>query len=217
MIKNSNIPLLYYNSDWQENEKYVYEFGSNPSYPNQPKTELSASLHFVEIPEGKHTLTVYATEQGSYYDLDPSNWPIVGTVYYYDGFNNTGSSAVSFLIDTTPPSVAIPSMKNTTYSASEVQLNFITSEPVSKTSYVLDGQENVTVAGNVTLAGLSCGVHNITVYAWDAEGNAGASEIVFFTITEPPESFPTTLVIAPIALVAVVGVGLVVYFKKRKR
>jgi hypothetical protein len=72
-VSSMIITSVYYNSDWQENEKYVYEFVSNPSYPNQPKTELSASLHFVEIPEGKHTLTVYATERGSYYDLDPSN------------------------------------------------------------------------------------------------------------------------------------------------
>jgi len=32
-----------------------------------------------------------------------------------------------------------------------------------------------------------------------------------------PESFPTALVVAPIAIVAVIGVGLLVYFKKRKR
>jgi len=176
-------------------------------------------LHFVEIPEGRHTLTVYATERGSYYDLDSSNWPMFGTVYYY-GFNKTGSSSVSFTIDTTPPSVIISSMKDETYSESEILLDFTTSEPVSQTSYVLDGQENVTVAGNVMLAGLSCGVHNVTVYAWDAAGNAGTSETVFFTITEPEQEcdpFPTTLVIASLITVAVVSVGLLVYFKKRER
>lgn len=34
--------------------------------------------------------------------------------------------------------------------------------------------------------------------------------------TSKPESFPTTLVIAPVSIVAVVGVGLLIYFKKRK-
>jgi hypothetical protein len=143
---------------------------------------------------------------------------MVGTVYYY-GFNTTGSSSVSFTIDTTPPSVIISSMKDETYSESEILLDFTTSEPVSQTSYVLDGQENVTVAGNVTLAGLSCGVHNVTVYAWDSAGNAGASETVFFAITEPEqEPFPTTLVATASGVsAALVCLGLLVYFKKRKR
>ena len=36
-------------------------------------------------------------------------------------------------------------------------------------------------------------------------------------VLPPPEPFPTALVIASIASVAVVGVGLLVYFKKRKQ
>jgi hypothetical protein len=82
----------------------------------------------------------------------------------------------------------------------------------------LDGQENVTVAGNTTLANLPYGEHNVTVYATDNVGNI-ASETITFTIAEPePEPFPTTLVATgAVATIAVVGVGLLVYFKKRKR
>jgi len=53
-------------------------------------------------------------------------------------------------------------------------LNYTVNEPVSKIFFVLDGQWNVTIAGNTTLAGLSNGVHNVTVYAWDDVGNVGS-------------------------------------------
>jgi hypothetical protein len=42
----------------------------------------------------------------------------------------------------------------------------------------------------------------------------GASETVGFTVEVP---FPATMVVAPIVLVAVVSVGFIVYFRKRKR
>jgi hypothetical protein len=54
----------------------------------------------------------------------------------------------------------------------------------------------------------------------DTTGNMGASVTIFFTIVEPEpeiEPFPTTIVAASVITVAVVGVGLLVYFKKRKR
>ena len=44
-------------------------------------------------------------------------------------------------------------------------------------------------------------------------GNVGSSETVYFTV-DVPESFPVVPVIAVVAVV--VGVGLLVYFKKRK-
>ena len=46
----------------------------------------------------------------------------------------------------------------------------------------------------------------------DMHGNLGASETVYFSVDEP---FPTALVVAPIESVAVISVGLLVYFKKR--
>ena len=79
--------------------------------------------------------------------------------------------------------------------------------------YCLDGQKNVTITGNTTLTGLPNGYHNVIVYAMDKAGNAGASEIVYFSVDVP---VPTTMVVAPIASVLFVGGGLLVYFKKRK-
>lgn len=103
--------------------------------------------------------------------------------------------------------------ENKTYSATDIPLNFTLNEPTSQLTYSLDGQANVTITGNATLTGLSGGVHNITVYATDIVGNTGVSETGYFTVEV---AFPATMVIAPIATAAVIGLGLLVYFKKRK-
>jgi hypothetical protein len=60
-------------------------------------------------------------------------------------------------------------------------------------------------------------LHNVTVYARDEFENTGASEIITFTVEESGP-FPTALVAAASgASTAVIVVGLLVYFKKRKR
>jgi hypothetical protein len=58
----------------------------------------------------------------------------------------------------------------------------------------------------------------VTVYATDEAGNIGASQAINFTI-DKPKPFPTAIVVAVsgASAVAVVGAGLFVYFKKRKR
>ena len=131
---------------------------------------------------------------------------------YYGGGSYDCEGNVSVIIDTIPPKVSILSIENKTYSADSIQLNFTTSEPISQSAYSLDGQENVTINGNTTLTGLSEGNHNLTVYATDKAGYVG-SETIYFRI----EFFPTTLVIASVITVVIVGIGLLVYFKKRKR
>jgi len=80
-----------------------------------------------------------------------------------------------------------------------------------------------TVYGNSMLAGLSDGSHNLTIFGETYIGgiNAYFNETVSFTVDtsntpEPPELFPTSLIIASVITVAV-SVGLLVYFKKRKR
>ena len=120
-------------------------------------------------------------------------------------------------IDKTAPKIVVSSPENKTYYNVNLTLSFAVNETTPRISYSLDGLDNVTVAGNATLSGLPIGVHNVTVYAWDAAGNGGASETLTFTVAEP-EPFP----VAPVAVasavsVAVVSVALLVYFKKRKR
>jgi hypothetical protein len=114
-----------------------------------------------------------------------------------------------------PPAVSVASPENKSYASGLVSLNFSANKPVSWVGYSLDGKDNVTVAGNTTLSGLINGVHNVTVYARDEFGNTGVSETVWFSVVAEP--FPTALVAGVSgASVAVIGLGLLVYFKKRK-
>ncbi len=109
--------------------------------------------------------------------------------YLYFTYNHSTREVVivSELPDTTPPTISIASPENKTYLVNDVLLNFTVSESTSWIGYSLDGQTNVTIAGNITLSDLSEGSHHIVVYANDTVGNVGASSTVYFTIdTMPP-------------------------------
>ena len=82
-----------------------------------------------------------------------------------------------------------------------------------------------------TLTNLTYGEHNLTIQTvcegWDVEVHGlwankfiyeNSSDLIKFNLVEPqpPEPFPTTMVIAPIALVSVIGSGLVFYLRKHK-
>jgi N-acetylneuraminic acid mutarotase len=118
---------------------------------------------------------------------------------------------------TVPPTINVASPENVNYTANEVALNFTVNRQVEWMRYSLDGNENVTVTGNITLTGLSIGLHNVTVYAKDEFENTGASETIIFTIAEEPEPFPTTLVAVILVSVAIVGASLLVYYVKFKK
>jgi hypothetical protein len=121
----------------------------------------------------------------------------------------------------------------------------ISEEPLPDWSRWWDGKTPIyrkMLIGTYLLSNLSEGWHNLTVYQIyplspeaPQEGNVVHSANVQFSVsdtanilelpsstpslapTSSPEPFPTTMVIAPMASVTVVGVGLLVYFKKRKR
>jgi parallel beta-helix repeat protein len=118
--------------------------------------------------------------------------------------------------DVAPPHIFISSPENKTYNDSNFTLAFSTSEPTSKISYSLDGQNNVTITGNTTLNKVPNGSHNLTVYATDHSGNTGASKTISFNV-EVPEPFPTTLTATLGSIVAVACFGLLIYFKKRRK
>jgi N-acetylneuraminic acid mutarotase len=109
------------------------------------------------------------------------------------------------------PEIAVLSPENQTYYATDIPLNLIVNEPDCWISYELDGQTVGAFSGNASLTSLSQGAHTLTVYATDAAGNTGTSMTIYFTVTP----LPLWLIIA-VVFVAVVGVGLLVYFRKRK-
>jgi hypothetical protein len=169
------------------------------------------SENLTNLTDGMHSLQIYAYGTGV---VEGCEWKPNTSVEI-----NSSSYVVDFRLDTVSPLISLP-LENKIYYSSDVPLDFIVSEPVSQITYSLDGQENVTTAGNTTLAGLSMGTHNVTVYAWDTAGNMGASPTVTFTVAkpEPFPPFPTALVATASGLsVAAVVIGLLVYFKKRKK
>jgi parallel beta-helix repeat protein len=147
------------------------------------------------------------------YVLDAQN---VDRYPLMEAFNST-----FFELQVAPPKISIQSPKKQAYNESSVPLDFsvvvVSSvKVVSWMGYSLDGQQNVTVTGNVTLAALSSGLHSVTVYGNDTYGNMGASEAVAFTIQEP---FPvaTVVVVSGVLIALVVGAGIVLYCKRRRR
>jgi hypothetical protein len=118
--------------------------------------------------------------------------------------------------DVTPPEIAVLSPENITYYTVDVVLNFTVNETASLMSYMLDG-EVFEVSENTTLTGLAYGSHNLTVYATDAADNTGASETMNFIVAKEPEPFPVVpIVAASVVTIVLVGVGVLVYFKKHK-
>jgi hypothetical protein len=197
---------IYFEACWLQENVIVWK--QNPHSPEFPDF-WSYNETFWDLPDGEYSVVITARGGGSYEDNIKVDY-FWGTVY---NFEMTSISVVNFTV-ATPPEVSILSLENETYDSSDVPLNFTVSETVSQISYVLDGGKNRTINGNTTLTDLPNGDHNVTVYATDEAGNVGASETICFSVEVP---FQTTMVIAPIASAAIIGSGLLVYFKKRRR
>ncbi len=115
--------------------------------------------------------------------------------------------------DNTVPEVSVVSPENRTYYTTDIQLNLKVNEPDLWIRYNLDNVNITEISANTTITGLSSGLHNVTVYVTDAAGNTALSQTIHFEVQEP---FPTALVLASVATAIIVGLGLLVYFKRRK-
>ncbi|MCW4046506.1 MAG: HYR domain-containing protein [Candidatus Bathyarchaeota archaeon] len=114
--------------------------------------------------------------------------------------------------DVTPPVISVLSPKSKTYEPSEIPLTLTVNEPTSWIKYSLDGKDNVTITGNITLPTLSSGDHSITVYAQDIAGNVGTSGPIRFRVAAV---FPIGWIAVGVAIAAGVVVGVLVYFKRQ--
>jgi hypothetical protein len=162
-------------------------------------SQFYAELVLENIAEGNHTLKAYSQ----------------------DASGKQMSASVEFIIDTSYTSpLSVLSPQNKTYTTTEIPLTFICREDRTHdgnfryAAYVLDGIGSDYINENITLTDLSLSNHTIHVTVWTK--NDYFSENIQFTIKEP-EPFPTTLVIASVSIVAVIGIGLFVYFKKQRR
>ena len=157
-------------------------------------SEFYAALILENLAEGNHTLKVYSQ----------------------DASGGEMSASTEFTIDTHYKSpLLVLSPQNITYTTSEVPLTFVFSEEIDQAYYELD-REGDLISGNFTLTGLSIGNHAIEINVWNGR-KACFIQTVYFSVSSEPDYFPTTLIIATSVIIAVVGIGLFVYFKKRKR
>jgi hypothetical protein len=119
------------------------------------------------------------------------------TVYANDSVGNLNSSIRYFTIDTGAPAITLVSPTNTSTTDTTPLLNATFGEVVDTAWYSLDGGVNLSFSTStqnltVTLAALSVGQHNVTVYANDSFGNLNSS-IVFFTVITPAPTPPRSV------------------------
>lgn len=114
------------------------------------------SAHLTSIPDGEHTITVRA----------------------FDVAGNVRSAAVTVIVDTTSPSVAITSpATGALFHSGSFQVTWTATDAGSGLDRVLvsvDGGTPVPLSAGTTswnLTGLADGVHTITVTAYDRAGN----------------------------------------------
>ena len=212
------VTKLYYKGSWEPNEITITQLNEY-GYQKIIEDSASFSIDLSSVPGGNLSITVYAVGVGSYEtrsEFDPATYTMTT---YYDTFEMTSFSTVSFTKDVVPPRISVLSPQNKTYVTSDVELDFTVNENTSKILYSLDGQENQTITGNVTLTGLANGEHNVTILVEDLAGNAATSKTLFFSVNSP-QSIPlmsvvSTAVVA-VAVFSVVAAGLF-FFKKRRK
>jgi hypothetical protein len=199
---------LYYVGSWKPNEiTYIAKnFGENTSF----------SINLAAIPGGNLSVTLYAVGVGYYVTSEEFDAETYTMITHFATFEMNSYSTVSFIKDLVPPRVTVQSPQNTTYNSSEVKLDFTVNEEVSQIHFSLDGKVNQTFTGNNDLTGLTNGEHNVVLYVADLAGNEVSSKTVFFSVNVP-EPFPVVpaIAVSVTSIVAVVGLGLLVYLKKR--
>lgn len=158
-----------------------------------------------------HYFNVTATSTGRY------------TFRFYCSFNFFPAEAivpqltiVYNVVEKIPLEVNVLSPVSHTYKESSLNLNFTLNKPSYWVGYSLDGKDNVTIYGNTTLLELSNGMHNVRIYVKTTYGHVEASERILFNVAVP-KPYSGLYVAVTLATLLVIGVGLLVYFKKRKR
>lgn len=198
---------IYYLADWKQANETLYKSSidlNGFSSGNKLYTNFSVNLNLTKIPDGTHTIKLVATFVSNYKQD-----------YMINNFLVTNSSTINFTTDASPPKISILSIENKTYQTPNLPLNVTSNEKISNFTYSIDGQSNVTFAGDMTLTDLSYGTHGLIVYGCDEAGNIGAAEVAF-TVQKPFPVAETVAAVAGISVVAV-GAGLFVSFKRVKK
>jgi len=187
------------------------------------------SLNLGQLSGGEHTIEIIVKGFAYYgtatHDFYLGSTPSLTEAMPKKSLNSTVQ--ISFTVEgsssvlSVSPSVHVLSPENRTYETAQVSLNFTIDGVASQAWYVLDSGESSSLVENITLPELSAGLHSLTVYAIDTAENWLTPHTVKFEIAfnlgSAQQSFPTASLTAALVVVAIVGAGLLVYFKKRKR
>ena len=162
-------------------------------YDNNPHAYITVYFGFLNVNEGwidssdsaewqQISMTFVADGTTAYIDLQLFNQGGTpgGNLYADAAALNQGNTP----IDTIPPPLSIISPTNSTYTTSDIWLNY-TLNPLdlpSWSAYSLDGSPNVTITENTTLTDLSEGPHVVLMWMNDSEGNIGPTLPIWFTI-----------------------------------
>lgn len=218
---NRAIMRASYKADWLANRTQLLDtYNINPLMGRIAyNTNYSCTEDLTGIPDGEHSIIVKVEEFGLYEISGSPCWfhffkiDVYVTIQLNKHQNHI--EVLGIFIDTEPPPlISSLSIEDRVYNSSSIPLNYTVSGVVSTVKYSLDGSENVTLAGNTTLTGLSSGNHTLRIYAIDENRHIETSQFTSFSITES-QSVPIWLL--TVTFIAVIlSVCLLVYFFKRK-
>lgn len=209
---NLNI-VTTYQGDWMSDPKWSpFPPGVNPVGENR---FLQYNFNVSGIPTGERTLNIVANGNGDYNKNGTEYTFVVQqpiSVKFY-----VNSSTAGLLVHPSP-NVSFLSFQNGSLTNSTFPLTFTVDRSVPKLTYSFDGQDPVSIRGNITLTGLSNGQHNITVSATDTFGYVGTSGFLFKVGADSSSASQISMIwiLVPVFAIALTAVGLILYFKRMK-
>jgi len=138
---------ISYKTDWLENTTISYDRYEGAEFIET----FRCSTILTDIPDGNHSITIYAQGTGWY----------VSNNLYQTQFRINCTTTLLFAVETVLPKVSVSMQKS--YNTADVPLDIIVNKPMNEIFYSLEGQGDVTIGGNTTLAGLAEGDHTLTV------------------------------------------------------
>jgi parallel beta-helix repeat protein len=203
----------FYDNNFVTNDQQVYFFGGFSDWVGQ--------VNYWDNGKEGNYWSDYLTRYPTASEIDNTG---IGDTPYSILVNQDNSTIyqdlypllVLFAPNVNVPSISVLSPTSGTYGTTPIALTFAVDGKTSWKAYSLDGQANVTIAGNITLPALSSGSHNMVVYAKRTAGNTGASRVVsFFVSTDVIPEF-SSWIILPLLTMFMTSLGFAVYFNKRK-
>jgi hypothetical protein len=198
----------------------------------------SYSVNLGRLSAGQHTLIISVKALGEYGVINLTQDIHLGSNYSYVAKTKLVQSSASINVNVdslrpiTPPNITLLSPTNKIYyyirdwtNIPYVRLEYKSDDTRLLTGYSLDGNSNITPVTNGTKLDIPIQSRRLTLYANDTFGNSATPQTVYYDIqrsgpTFPLSNTPITIVMAGIFMMAIfvgIGVGLLLFTKKRKR